>query len=187
MSHFSAPAPTLSAPGRRWHFRLPRLGLRGRILELLLIAVLPAIGIQAYNEYDLRQAREHDIRQQVVQITKQFGEEMGELREGARQLLLTLGQLPAVRERDGAQCSALFETLQTQYENYAVLGAADARGEVFCSSAPGNHLPSVASDEFFKRAISRDGLAVGNYWLDPATGQKEIHFAVRFTDRKSVV
>ena len=165
--------------------RLPpfRLGLRARILALLLIAVLPAIGIQTFNEYDLRQARERDIRQQVVQITKQFGEEMGELREGARQLLLTLGQLPAVRQQDGTGCSTFFANLQTQYANYAVLGAADLHGSVFCSSAPGGKFPSVAQDEFFKRAIERDGLAVGNYWVDPVTGQKEIHFATRFTDK----
>jgi hypothetical protein len=48
-----------------------------------------------YNEYELRKAREADIRQQVIQITKQFGEEIGEQREGARQLLLALAQLPA--------------------------------------------------------------------------------------------
>jgi hypothetical protein len=54
---------------------------------------LPAILIQAYNEYDLREAREDDIRQRVIQITKQFGEEIGELREGARQLLLALMDL----------------------------------------------------------------------------------------------
>lgn len=169
-----------SARTGKWRgVRLP-LGLRSRIMLLLLIAVLPAIGIQAYNEFDLRRAREADIRQQVVQITKQFGEEIGELREGARQLLVALGQLPAVRQNDGAACSELFRTLRTQYPNYAVLGAADANGGVFCSSNPGAQ-PSVADDEFFKRAISRDGLAVGNYRVDPVTGSKELHFAFRFT------
>jgi hypothetical protein len=64
------------------------IGLTGRILILVIFAVVPALGIQAWNEYDLRIAREADIRQQVVQTTKQFGEEIGELREGARQLLL---------------------------------------------------------------------------------------------------
>jgi len=68
--------------------RLPHINLTLRLFILVLIAVLPAIVIQGYNEYDLRKAREADIRQQVIQITKQFGEEIGELREGARQLLL---------------------------------------------------------------------------------------------------
>src|SRR5882672_7009026 len=185
MSDASSSQPALAASDRRISKLLPKLwlGLPTRVVLLLLIAVAPAIGIQAYNEYDLRQARELEIRQQVVQTTRQFGEEMGELREGARQLLLTLGQLPAVREKNTATCSQLFETLSTQYANYAMLGAADAHGRVFCSSASSALDRSVADEEFFRRAITRDSLAVGNYWVDPVTGQKEIHFAVRFADK----
>ena len=52
-----------------------RIGLTGRLLILVIFAVVPALVIQAWNEYDLRMAREADIRQQVVQTTKQFGEE----------------------------------------------------------------------------------------------------------------
>ena len=42
--------------------RLPHVNLTLRLIILVLIAVLPAIAIQAYNEYKLRQAREADIR-----------------------------------------------------------------------------------------------------------------------------
>ena len=94
--------------------RLPKISLTVRLMILVLIAVCPAIAIQAYNEYELRKAREADIRQQVVQITRQFGEEIGELREGARQLLLALAQLTPVKQHDGAACSELFATLEAQ-------------------------------------------------------------------------
>jgi signal transduction histidine kinase len=157
------------------------MGLTGRMFLLVFIAVLPAIGIQAYNEYDLRAARTHDIQQQVVQITKQFGEEMGELREGARQLLVALGQLPAVKRQQSEGCSGLFAATKQNFVNYALLGAADAHGNIFCSSAALSY-SSVADQPFFKRAIATDALAVGNYWKDPATGKKMIHFAERFHD-----
>src|SRR6202040_855336 len=88
-----------------------RIGLTGRILILVIFAVVPALGIQAWNEYDLRIAREADIRQQVVQTTKQFGEEIGELREGARQLLLALSQLTPVKLRESDDCNVLFGSL----------------------------------------------------------------------------
>jgi hypothetical protein len=81
------------------------IGLTGRILILVIFAVVPALVIQAWNEYDLRIAREGDIRQQVVQTTKQFGEEIGELREGARQLLLALAQLNTVKTRQPDACA----------------------------------------------------------------------------------
>src|SRR5437763_2508770 len=136
-THESSPALHHPPPTKRGAgvFRVPHISLTARLFILVLIAVFPALLIQAYNEYELRKAREADIRQQVVQITKQFGEEIGELREGARQLLLALSQLAPVKSRESAACSALFASLESQYANYGLLAAADTEGRVFCSSA----------------------------------------------------
>src|SRR5438477_13126531 len=78
---------------RRWM----QLGLTGRMFLLVVIAVLPALAIQAINEYTLRRAGEDDMRQRVVQITKQFGEEIKEQREGASQLLIAMGEIDALQ------------------------------------------------------------------------------------------
>jgi signal transduction histidine kinase len=161
--------------------RLQRMSLTVRLFLLVTIAVLPALGIQAYNEFDLRRSREADIRDRVVQITKQFGEEMGELREGARQLLIAVAQLPQVTSKNADTCSALLASLKAVYANYSLLGAADAEGNVFCTSGK-TSLMSVTSQAFFQRAMAKDGLAVGLYWADPATGEKSVHFAHRFYD-----
>jgi signal transduction histidine kinase len=159
--------------------RIREMSLTARMFLLVFIAVLPALGIQAYNEYDLRAARADDIRQQVVQITKQFGEEMGELREGARQLLVALAQLPAVDLQLSDVCNTLFASTKANFRNYTLLGAADADGKVFCASERLSYT-SVDERPFFKRAMATDELAVGNYWVDPQTDQKMIHFALRF-------
>src|SRR5216683_6383785 len=158
-----------------------RIGLTGRLLILVIFAVVPALLIQAWNEYDLRIAREADIRQQVVQTTKQFGEEIGELREGARQLLLALAQLNTVKSHQQDPCSALFSKLKTRFANYRLLGAADTDGRIFCASELTSYW-SVADQPFFARAMAQPGLAVGNYWVDPVNDQRMIHFAERFED-----
>src|SRR5262249_10541980 len=126
----------------------PQLGLRFRLFILVLIAVLPAIVIQGYNEYDLRNARESDIRLQVLQITRQFGAEIGELREGARQLLLALAELSPVKSMETEACNALFAVLKSGFANYDLLAAADTNGLIFCSSAPTGY-SSVADEPFF--------------------------------------
>ena len=167
---------------RRWM----QLGLTGRMFLLVVIAVLPALVIQAVNEYALRTSREEDIRQRVVQITKQFGEEIQEQREGASALLVALGQLDEVQDRRGTECAAIFAKLKARFESYARLGAADESGRVFCSSRPITET-SVSDTEFFKRAMTNEGLAVGNYFVDPVTGEKMIHFAERFYNSKGAV
>jgi two-component system, sensor histidine kinase and response regulator len=175
------PARTIEGERRFRPWFGVRIALTGRILILVIFAVVPALVIQAWNEYDLRIAREADIRQQVVQTTKQFGEEIGELREGARQLLLALAQLNTVKTRQPGACSPLFSKLKARFANYGLLGAADTSGRIFCTSEPTSY-PSVADQPFFQRAMAQPGLAVGNYWVDPANGQRMIHFAERFED-----
>jgi signal transduction histidine kinase/CheY-like chemotaxis protein/HPt (histidine-containing phosphotransfer) domain-containing protein len=158
--------------------RLLQIGMTGRLLFLVLIAVLPALAIQSYNEFDLRRSREADIRDRVVQITRQFGDEMGELREGARQLLVALTRLPSITARDAAECNPYLRALKSSYPNYLVLAAADRDGNTICSSetspAPVGSLP------FFRQALARDGLVVGTYWKNPADGSQALHFAMRF-------
>src|SRR5438552_18533144 len=117
---------------RRWM----QLSLTGRMFLLVVIAVLPALVIQAVNEYALRTSREDEIRQRVIQITKQFGEEIQAIREGASQLLVALGELDEVQKRDGLECSSTFAKLKVRFESYSRLGAADVNGRVFCSSGP---------------------------------------------------
>src|SRR6267142_748018 len=120
--------------GRSLLARWMQLGLTGRMFLLVVIAVLPALAIQAINEYTLKRAGEDDMRQRVIQITKQFGEEIKEQREGASQLLIAMGEIDALQDGKQQECSAILANLKSQFDSYARLGAADANGTVFCSS-----------------------------------------------------
>src|SRR5436190_19728736 len=95
-----------------------RVGLTGRLFLLVILAVVPALVIQAWNEYDQRIAREGEIRQHVAEITKQFGGEIGVLREGVRQLLFALARFDPVKSVQPAACRALFSELTSRYANY---------------------------------------------------------------------
>ena len=161
----------------QWSF-----GLTSKMFVLVLLAVAPAIAIQSYNEYDLRKSREDDIRNKTIQITRQFGAEMGEIREGARQYLQVVSQLPAIASMTPDECARLLATLNAKTAYYSLLGVADAKGDVRCVSRK-TSLSSVADFEFFKRAMMQTDLAVGNYWVEPIGGVKQIHFALQFSDR----
>jgi hypothetical protein len=102
----------------------------GRLSLLVIFAVAPALVIQGWNEYDLRLAHDADISQQVVQTTKQFGEEIGELREGGSPLLMAIAQLNTVKTQQTVYCNALFSKLKSRFINYGVLGAAETQGQV---------------------------------------------------------
>src|SRR5207244_217135 len=82
--------------------------------------------------------------------------------------------------------STIVTRLKSRFEEYSRLGAADLSGKVFCTS-DGSAGQSVADTEFFKRAAAGDPLAVGNYFVDPATQEKMIHFAHRFRNNNGEI
>src|SRR3979409_588834 len=96
--------------------RWMQVGLTGRMFLLVVIAVLPALAIQAVNEYTLKRAGEDDMRQRVVQITKQFGEEIKGQRQGASQLLVALGQIDAGLDHKSVEGSNIFSNLKLKFD-----------------------------------------------------------------------
>jgi hypothetical protein len=181
------PLPNLNAggikvePGRSAIIhRGVHIGWPARLILLVVMAMIPMLAIQAWYEHDLRNEREGVVRQRVVHGAAQLATEIGELREGARQVLLAIAQLEAVKLRQPEICRTLLAKLRSRYPNYSLLAAADTDGRVFCAS--GRTSVSVADQPFYTRAMDYDGLIVGNYWVDPANGQKMIHFAQQFDD-----
>ena len=166
--------------GPSFQRRTMRIAWTSRFLLLVVMAVLPMIAIQVWHERDLRNEREGVVRHRVVQKVQQLAAEVRELREGARQLLLAIAQLEAVKLHQPEACSTLLAKLRSNYPNYRLLGVVDLEGRIFCASGPTSI--SVAGQPFFTRAIAHDGLAVGNYWVDPVSGHKIIHFAQQFDD-----
>lgn len=156
------------------------IGQKSRFLLFVVMAVLPMIAIQVWHQRDLRDEREGVVRQRVVHKVQQLASEIRELREGARQLLLAIAQLEAVKLPQPEACSALLAKLRSSYPNYRLLGVANKEGRIFCASGPTSN--SVVDQPFFVRAIAHDGLTVGNYWVDPVSGHKIIHFAQQFDD-----
>ena len=115
-----------------------QIGWTVRLLLLVVVAVLPILVIQGWHEHDLRNEREEVIRQQVLRGVKQLAAEIGELREGARLMLLAIAQLEAVKLRQPEACRTLLAKLKSHYPNYSQLAAADTDGRIFCERAHGS-------------------------------------------------
>jgi hypothetical protein len=177
--------PRLSSGGTRAEIgpaqhRDSRIGRTLRLSLLAGLTILPLLASQVCLELDLRSERQLAIRKSVVDRVRQLAADIGELREGARQLLLAIAQMDAVRLRQPEACSSLLAKLRSRYPNYALLAAADLQGRIFCASGPAP--ASVGDQSFFTQAVAHDGLVVGNYWIDPADGQKAINFALQITN-----
>src|SRR5262249_46297860 len=96
------------------------------MLLLIVIASLPAIAIVGYNEVALRHVREAEVRDQALRIARETAAELERTVEGIRGVLVTLAELPVIRDRDGAACNAYLARLGQNYPEYLVISAATA-------------------------------------------------------------
>ena len=70
-------------------------------------ALLPALGLIAYNEMANRQQRTAEINAQALQASRLAASEIGRVLEGTRSLLVAVSALPAVADLKSADCSAV--------------------------------------------------------------------------------
>ena len=151
------------------------MSLALRLFLLALFAAVPAVLIQAWNEYDLRRARSEDVRAGVLRLAQSQNAELERISEGARQFLVALAQLPQVKDKDVAACNELLARIRENYRAYRALIAADTDGTVACSSVgPG---PSIADRAYFQRAMSSGDLSVGDYTRGRGVAGASIHFS----------
>jgi PAS domain S-box-containing protein len=156
-----------------------RQSTRGRLLLLMLLVAVPAFLVQLYGAWgNLQQdiaIRKADAGQNVLRAQGKFQT----LLDASRSVFTELIRLNAMRAPDN--CTRVFNDLNLAYERlgpYATnLGLSDARGDIYCSinTVVGNR--NIADQPHFVRAISLLDIAIGDYALNPSTGQPALSVA----------
>jgi PAS domain S-box-containing protein len=159
------------------------MNLLARLFLLVAIAVLPAIAIEAYTQYDLRRTREAELRESALRQTRLVSAEFDRIIEGARQLLIALAHVPAARRGDAAECNAVFEAVQKQYPNYASIGVFDRSGRLWCHSRRGVIQNQLGIDRpHFQEAVAAKQFSIGEYAIGRATSARILQFGYPVLD-----
>src|SRR3990170_3451628 len=137
-------------------------GLRARLLGLVLLAVLPALGLILYTAHQSGQLAARQTVSEAQLLVRLATADYERLVMNPRQLLGTLARLPEVRGRDAAACNTLFARLKSGYTQYLNFGAIGPDAEVFCSAVPTIRRVNVADRAYFQRALKTRGFAVGD-------------------------
>lgn len=152
--------------------------LRVRLLVLVLLAILPALGLVLYTGFEQRAAARADAEADARRVVKLAAASQKQHFEATRQLLATLAQLPQVRPDRAADCQALFTNLLRLHPIYANIGGLDSEGKVFASAAPPPTPRLDLSDRaYFKLARDTGKFAVGEYQIGRITGRPTFNMA----------
>ncbi len=151
-------------------------GLRARLLLLVLLAVLPALGLILYTAHQSGRLAVRQTVEDARLLVRLAAADYERLVANTRELLATLALLPEVRGRDAGACNALFSRLKSGYTQYINLGVIGPDAMVFCSAVPASQPVSVADRAYFQRAVKTRGFAVGDFQIGRITGQPVVVF-----------
>ncbi len=137
--------------------------LTQRLFVLVIIALLPALLIQGYNELDLRRSREQEIHEQALAQARLAASELDQIFNGVRSLLTAVAEVPSVRALDTPVCVAYLATLQPKVPYLASLAVLNLAGEVKCRQALPDPELRFADRPYFQEALATGGFVIGEY------------------------
>ncbi|MDH4135190.1 MAG: cache domain-containing protein, partial [Anaerolineae bacterium] len=160
--------------------------LRFRLLLLVLLAVIPALGLTLYTNVELRRAAGADVKEEALRLARIAASDQEDTVKDTRQLLFALAQLSEVRGTDPSACFALFELLN-QYPQYVLLGVVARDGDLFCSTLPISGSVNLADLSYFQRVLQMRDFAIGDYQNDPISGKATLDLGYPVLDEAGQV
>jgi PAS domain S-box-containing protein len=152
---------------------------RARLVLLLILVAVPAFLLQVVGAWiDLQQrisVRKQDAEQIVVRAQGKFDT----LLNTSRSVFTELVRVTEMRTPEN--CTLIFNELRLAYERLAPdainIGLSDANGNIYCAVNPVLGNKSIADQPHFMRAAQTLDMAIGDYTINPATGQPTLSIA----------
>ena len=148
--------------------------LRGRLVLVVVLAVVPSLALIYYNAREQRRAAIAVATEDVARIARLTTANYGGVIDGVRQLLIALAQHPDVRSGDPSRCSAALENLLEKYTFYLNLGVAAPGGNVLCSAVALEGSTSVADSNWYREVLKSRDFAVGEYQPSRVNGKPSL-------------
>jgi hypothetical protein len=149
-----------------------------RLFVLVAVALLPAIAIQAYNEFDLRRARQIEVQNQALGLARLAAAEQQQIVQGIRQVLVAMSELPSIKTRDSQAYNAYLATMHQRFPAFITILVTDLKGVSFCDTNSDHKPISIAERVYFVSVLKTGTFTVGEFSAGLSTGRRVIQFAL---------
>lgn len=161
---------------------LSSLGLRTRLLVLIVVALLPVLALFAWVAADkqsdaLKLARSTLQSQALLAAASQQSQV-----EAIKQLLGDLASAPSIKGRLPGLCSEYLRNLHAVHPQYTDLGVVNLDGTVLCHSDASVVGADASARPFFKRVLASRQFSIGDYGTGRRSGQAGVGFAAPVQD-----
>ena len=163
-----------------------RLGLRGRIALLVLVALLPPTAVAIVTELAERHEARESAQQDVLEAARVVRGDVQRLVEGTALFLAPLAR-DLARHPGRQSCERLLGLVPRSTSRYSSIGMAASDGTLMCGATQRGLLrpsqaPNVAHAAWFRTALGTDRFVLADYGIDPLAGTGALLAAQSLTD-----
>jgi signal transduction histidine kinase len=151
--------------------------LRVRLMLLVLLALLPALGLIIYTALEQRRLGITAAEDETLRMVRLAATTQDQLIDSAKQLLGTLAQLKIVHENDTEACRSIFTNILKEHPVYADVGVVRPDGQVLASALPLTNDVQLGEHSYFQIATNTRAFAIGEYHYDRNTKRSTVHLA----------
>lgn len=160
--------------------------LQVRLLILVLLAFIPAIGFFWYASGELRELQLEAKEQELLQRADALAREYQALVGHHRALLATLAEFPEIREGRTAVCNAYLERVAPHVQGMTTISLIGMDGYLACGALHPEAPLYLGDRLYFSRASSRKTFAVGEFTLGRISGLPVVGLAFPLMDGEVV-
>jgi signal transduction histidine kinase len=148
-----------------------RLGLRGRIALLVLVALAPPTVVAVVTELSERHEAHENAREAVLDSARVVREDLQRVVEGTAGFLAPLAR-DLARHPGRASCERLLGLVPRSTSRYSSIGLARRDGTLVCGATQtgvvrAGQAASVGEAEWFRAALRAGRFVLGDYAIDP--------------------
>ena len=161
--------------------------LLARLLLIISVALVPALGLQAYTESEARRTRLQLVEDEALRLVRLVSAEQQRIIEGAGQALDVLSSASSVQDNLPERCIRLLANLIQQSPRYNSVSVIGLDGHIRCAPFPTDPGIDLSDRAYFRRALQTGGTVVGDYAIGRHSKTPRIHVARPFRNRDGVI
>jgi len=152
--------------------------LQVRLLILVFLAFIPALGIFWYANAELRKLQLEAKEQELVQRTQEVATRYRHLIDQGETLLAALAEFPEIESARFPSCTEHLANVLQHTGNFTTISVIGMDGYMACGSLTPESDLYLGDRAYFVRATSRDLFSVGEFALGRITGKPILGMAL---------
>jgi two-component sensor histidine kinase len=161
------------------------LSLKQRIFGIVVVALIPAIGILAINELQVRKERADEVNQSALRQARLASLEVERILDGVKNVLLVASTAKDVLPTDRAVCEPYLAGITRRIPSLNSISVFSPEGARLCGSVAGAPQIDLSKSRLFAEALATPEMQVGEYTVSASTGRPILPVALAFQPANS--